>query len=119
MISFSNYNVHSIDIFKQLNILPLNRLVINIIGIMIIYKYANNLLPPVINDIYTINTTRQKHFLYVNKSNMNIDSKSFVNTSVRIWNAMESEIEVNVSIQKVVKNVFAIAYTLFQIWTNI
>ena len=50
MISFSNYNAHSIDIFKQLNILHLNKFVINRIGIMM-YKYANNLLPPVINDI--------------------------------------------------------------------
>ena len=55
MISFSNYNAHSIDIFKQLNILPLNKLVINRIGIRM-YKYANNLLPPVINDMYTTNS---------------------------------------------------------------
>ena len=54
------------------------------------YKYANNLLPPVINDMYIANsdvhnyTTRQKHLLHVNKSNINIYSKSFVNTSVRI-----------------------------------
>ena len=105
MISFTNYNAHSIDIFKQLNILPLNKLVINRIGIMM-YKYANNLLPPVINYMYTTNsdihnyTTRQKHLLHVNKSNINIYSKSFVNTSARIWNAMQSEIEVNVSISK-------------------
>ena len=58
--------------------------------------------PPVINDMYTTSdhnyTTRQKHLLHVNKSNINIYSKSFVNTS--IWNAMQSEIEVNVSISK-------------------
>ena len=70
MTSFSNYNAHSIYIFKQLNILPLNKLVVNRIGIMM-YKYANNLLPPVINDMYTTNsdvhnyTTRQKHLLHV------------------------------------------------------
>ena len=59
------------------------------------YKYANNLLSPVINDMYTNSdvhnyTTRQKHFLHVNKSNINIYSKSFVNTSAPIWNAMQS-----------------------------
>ena len=38
------------------------------------YKYANNLLPPVINDMYTTNSdvhnysTRQKHLLHVNKN---------------------------------------------------
>ena len=81
------------------------QLVVNKIGIMM-YKYANNLLPQVINDMYTTNsdvhnyTTRQKHLLNVNKSNINIYSKSYVNTSARIWNAMQSEIEVNVSISK-------------------
>ena len=66
MISFSNYNTPSKDIFKQLHILPLNKLVVNRIGIMM-YKYANNLLPFAINNQFTTNndvhneTTRQKH----------------------------------------------------------
>ena len=42
-------------------------------------------------------TTRQNHLLHVNKSNINIYTKRFVQTSARIWNAMPSEIEVNVS----------------------
>ena len=105
MISFSNNNTHSIDIFKQLNILPLNKLGVNRIGLMM-YKHANNLLPPAINDLYIENCevhnypTRQKHLLHVNKSNINIYSKSFGNTSARIWNAMQYKIEVNVSISK-------------------
>ena len=103
-----------------MNILPLNKPVTNRIGI-IMYKYANNLLPPVINNMYTTNSdvynysTRQKHFRHVNKSNINIYSKSFVNTSARIWNAMQSEIEVNVSTSKF-KIVFARTYTSFQIF---
>ena len=36
-------------------------------------------------------TTRQKHFLHVNKSNINIYPKSFGNTSARIWNVLQSE----------------------------
>ena len=70
------------------------------------YKHANNLLPPAINDMYIENCevpnypTRQKHLLHVNKSNINIYSKSFENTSARIWNAMQYKIEVNVSISK-------------------
>ena len=80
MFSFSNYNTHSIDIFKQLNILPLNKLVVNRIGLMM-YKHANNLLSPAINDLCIENCeghnypTRQKHLLHVNKSNINIYSK--------------------------------------------
>ena len=105
MISFSNYNTLSKDIFKQLNILPLNKLIVNRIGIMM-YKYANNLLPLAIKDLFTTNsgvhnyTTRQKHLLHINKSNINIYSKSFGNTSARIWNAMQAQFEVNVSISK-------------------
>ena len=89
MISFSNYNAHSIYIFKQLNILPLNKLVIKRIGIMM-YMYANYLLPPVINYMYTTNSNVHNYTTrHVNKSNINIYSKSFVNTSARIWNAMQ------------------------------
>ena len=68
IISFSNDNTPSIDIFKQLNILPLNKLVVNRIGIMM-YKYVNNLLPLAIHNMFTTNsdvhnyTTRQKHLL--------------------------------------------------------
>ena len=54
IISFSNYNTSSIDIFKQY-ILPLNKLVVNRIWIMM-YKYANNLLPLAINDLFTTNS---------------------------------------------------------------
>ena len=43
IITFSNDNIPIITIFKQLNISPLNKLVVNRIGIMM-YKYANNLL---------------------------------------------------------------------------
>ena len=53
-------------------------------------------------------STRQKHLLHVNKSNINIYSKSFGNTSARIWNAMQSEFEVNVSISK-----FKIVFKLY------
>ena len=76
-----------------MNILPLNKLVVNRIGLMM-YKHDNNLMPPAINDLYIENyevhnsPTRQKHLLHVNKSNINIYSKSFGNTSARIWNAM-------------------------------
>ena len=70
------------------------------------YKHANNLLPPAINNLYIENCdlhnypTRQKYLLHVNKSNINIYSKCFGNTSARIWNDMQPKIEVNLSISK-------------------
>ena len=54
MITFANYNTPSIDIFQNLNILPLDKLVVDRIGVMM-YKYANDLLPPALNYLYTSN----------------------------------------------------------------
>ena len=105
MITFANYNTPSIDIFKNLNILPLEKLVVHRIGVMM-YKYANDLLPPALNYLYTSNsnvhnyTTRQRHLLHVNKSNINTYSNSFGNASARIWNVLQSKIEVNISLSK-------------------
>ena len=52
MIAFANYNTPSINIFKNMNILPLDKLVVDRIGVMM-YKYANDLLPPALNYLYT------------------------------------------------------------------
>ena len=54
LIYFTNYDISSAIMFKKLEILPLNKLVYNRIGIMM-YKYFNNLLPPAINDLYVSN----------------------------------------------------------------
>ena len=45
-------------------------------------------------------TTRQRHVLHVNKSNINTYSNSFGNESARIWNVLQSKIEVNISLSK-------------------
>ena len=109
LISFTNNDISSATTFKKLEILPLNKLVYNRIGIMM-YKYFNNILPPAINDLYVSNTdvheysTRQKHLLYINKSNINVYTKSFGITSVRVWNALQSKIDVNVPISKFKKS---------------
>ena len=109
LISFTNYDISSATTFKKLEILPLNKLVYNRIGIMM-YKYFNNLLPPAINDLYVSNndvhkySTRQKHLLYINRSNINVYEKSFGNTSVRVWNALQSKIDVNVPISQFKKS---------------
>ena len=70
------------------------------------YNYSNNLLPPAINYFYISNndvhkySTRQKHLLYINKSNINVYAESVGNTSFRVWNALQSKIDVNVPITK-------------------
>ena len=70
------------------------------------YKYANYLLPPVINSLYTVNSdihehnTRQKHLLHTNKGSTNQFNKYFSNISARVWNALQKAIDVNVSASK-------------------
>ena len=88
------------------------------------YNYANNLLPPVINDMYTTNsdvhnyTIRQKHLLHANKSNINIYSNSFANTSARIWNAMQSEIDISISKFKMSSKMYLQEHTLHSKYSN-
>ena len=71
-----------------------------------IYKYANDLLPPALNYLYTSTsdvhnyTTRQGHLLHVNKSNINTYANSFGNASAHIWNVLQSKLEVNISLSK-------------------
>ena len=55
MIAFANYNTPSMDILKNLNILPFDKLVVDRIDIMM-YKYANDLLPQALNCLYTSNS---------------------------------------------------------------
>ena len=75
IVILGNYNTHSINIFKNLIILPLDKFVVDRIVVMM-YKYANDLLPPALNYLYTSNsdvhnyTTRQRHLLHANKSNI-------------------------------------------------
>ena len=105
ILTFSNYDVPSELLFRYTNILPLCKLVHYRIGIMM-YKYANYLLPPVINSLYTVNSdihehnTRQKHLLHTNKGSTNQFNKCFSNISARVWNALQKAIDVNVSASK-------------------
>ena len=105
ILTFSSYDVPSDSLFKHTNILPLYKLVHYRIGIMM-YKYANYLLPPVMNDLYTVNSdihehnTRQKHLLHTNKGSTNQFNRSFSNISARIWNVLQKTMDVNVSASK-------------------
>ena len=85
MITFANFYIPSINIFRNLNILPLDKLVVDRIDVMM-YKFTNDLLPPALNYFYTSNsdvynyTTRPRHLLHVNKSNINTYPNSLVTT---------------------------------------
>ncbi len=105
IITYSDYNISSDTLFRRLDILPLHKLVYNRIGMMM-YKFANNLLPDVMNDLYITNNsihshyTRQCNMLHINKGNLNVYTHSFKFTSAHIWNFLQSKFNVNVSIAK-------------------
>ena len=81
------------------------------------FKYKNGELPLVMNELYKTNSdihsysTRQKNLFHINKGNINIYTKSFVNTSARVWNVMQSKIDVHVPIVKFKKT--SKAYLLY------
>ena len=47
---------------------------------------------------------KKNHLLHINKSNINVYAKSFGITSVRVWNAVQSKIDLNVPISKFKKS---------------
>ena len=99
IVTYSDFNISSDILFKNLQILPLNKLIHHRIGIMM-FKYANGLLPQVMDDLYTTNSnvhshfTRQFHLLHINKGSINVFTRSFANTSARVWNSLQSNIDV-------------------------
>ena len=86
------------SIFIDLSILPLDKLILNRIGI-IMYKMSNGLLPEVMNALYVQN--RDIHSYYTRSSNLlrvPRGTLSFANISARLWNVLVLSIDVNVSI---------------------
>ena len=71
LLPFSDHNAHTGLIFNRLNILPSYKLIQNRIGI-IMYKNPNGMLPPVMNELFTVNSnihehnTRQRLMLHTN-----------------------------------------------------
>ena len=98
IITFSHYLAHTQSLFIDLFSLPLDKLILNRIGI-IMYKICNDLLSEVINVLYVRNkdinsyNTRSSNLLRVPKGSTN-----FVNISTRLWNVLLLNIDVNVSI---------------------
>ena len=91
IITFSWYDISSQILFTNLNILPLYNLIQNRFSFMM-YKLVNGLLPD--------NFTRQYNFFHIDKGRFNVYTRSFGNISLRIWNAIQTKIDVNVSIVK-------------------
>ena len=99
IISYSEYKAPSTPLFRSLDILPIDKLVHNRIGIMM-YKYVNDLLPLVMSELYTYNrdihhhNTRQSNLFHLHKGNTNIYTNSFKYRSSQIWNFLQLNMDV-------------------------
>ena len=70
------------------------------------YKYANDMLPRVMNELFIVNNTihdhntRQRNLIHTNRGHTDISYRSFNNVGPRVWNALLNKMNVNVPISK-------------------
>ena len=100
IITCTHYLAHTENIFKELQILPIEKIFISRVGVFM-YKHENGLLPRVMDELYVrTNTIHSHNTRNVNKLRISAGTETFSHTSARIWNALESKIDVYVSMEK-------------------
>ena len=100
IITYSHYIAHTENIFKELHILPIDKVYVSRVGIFM-YKQEHGLLPEVMDSLYI--KTNAIHFhntRNANKFRISTGTETFSHISARIWNALESKIDVSVSLKK-------------------
>ena len=102
LITFSERLAHTEPIFLQLNILPIDKLIQDRIGLFM-YKMFHGLHPPTINNLYIKNcdvhnhNTRHRNYLHVSMAHSDLYAKSFYCSSILIWNEIMNKIDVSIS----------------------
>ena len=97
IITCTHYLAHTENIFKELQILPIEKIFISRVGVFM-YKHENGLLPRVMDELYMrTNTIHSHNTRNVNKLHISAGTETFC---ARIWNALESKIDVYVSMEK-------------------
>ena len=107
IMTISPYLVHTDPIFKNLTILPLDNFFIDRIGITM-FKAEYELLPKSVIQMFSKNRDIHSH----DTSNQNLfrvatGTKNFTFLSARIWNAIVSKSNINVSLSQF-KNILKI-----------
>ena len=100
IMTFSTYYAHTDLLFKNMEILIINRLVIHRIGILM-YKLNCGLLSKVLcnffkknNEIHNYNTRTKNMF------RISHESQTFSSVGVKLWYALSIKIDVNVTLIK-------------------
>ena len=99
---YSPYLAHTDELFKDLNILPIHKLMLQRVSLQMC-KYSGNTLPEVIRELYITNdtfhshNTRNKNKLRSKMSNREYMYKNFSFIGVYIWNNIQDHIPINKS----------------------
>ena len=118
-MTFSSYYAHTAPIFRDLEILTIDQLIVHRIG-TVMYKFNYGLLPDVLNTMYRKNyeihsyNTRSKNMFRISSG-----TQTFSNISARIWNSLMVNLDIDVSLikfkeslkQYLLNNVLIIKYT--------
>ena len=100
IMTFSPYLAHTDPLFKNLEILPIDKIFIDRIGITM-FKVTYELVPKSIHQLFSRNKdihshdTRNKDLLRASTG-----TKNFTFLSSRIWNAIVCNININVSLSR-------------------
>ena len=100
IMTFAPYLEHSAPIFSSLELLPIEKVFINRVAI-VMYKISCDMLPETMAKLYSKNKdhhthdTRGKNLLRIPAG-----TKNFTYNSARIWNAISSQIDINVNLGK-------------------
>ena len=100
IMTFSTYYAHTDPLFKDLNILTIDKLVVHRIGIAM-YKINNGLFPSVLNDLYKKNNVIHDHNTRTKDMfRVSLGTQTFSTVSARIWNALIVKFNVNVPLTR-------------------
>ena len=119
IMTFSFYYAHTAPIFRDLEILTIDQLIVHRIG-TIMYTFNYGLLPDVLNSMYRkickihSYNTRSKYVFRISSG-----TQTFSNISARIWNSLLVNLDIDVSLikfkeslkQYLLNNVLNIKYT--------
>ena len=116
IITYSPYLAHTDELFKELNILPIHKLMLQRVALQM-FKYSINILPDVISELFITNdtfhshNTRNKNKLRPKMSNREYMYKNFSFIGVYIWNNIQDHIPINTSyadLNQIQRNIFNI-----------
>ena len=98
IMTFAPYLAHTEPIFNSLELLPVQKIFINRIGI-VMFKYSCDMLPDPIANLYSKNKDYHSHNTR-NKNHLKVPAgtKNFTSNSARIWNTISTKMNVNVTL---------------------